>query len=281
MVGSRRHQPREPPPERMRRIGTALVAVPTLLYVILGAPAWMFLAVALLAALIGFWELSRMLSRVDCPPFDLVGYLGVAALVISFYPGGLSPAMSTLALLLGACVAALTRPISRHTVLALAATLFACLYVGMFVGSLVGIRVATADSEGSFWLIFLLAVVMVGDAGAFYTGRLFGRHKLAPRMSPKKTVEGLLGGLVFSALAAWAVQYLWLGTVSVSSAVLLGVVLSLLGVLGDLFESMLKRAAGVKDSSALLPGHGGILDRLDSVLFSAPVLFIYLSFPPI
>jgi phosphatidate cytidylyltransferase len=119
---------------------------------------------------------------------------------------------------------------------------------------------------------------MFGDTGAYYTGRAIGRRPLTRMISPKKTVEGLIGGLVASVVVAalsgpWLLPDLdWL------RASVLGLVLAVLGVLGDLFESLLKRSAGVKDASALFPGHGGILDRLDSLLFAAPALLFYVRF---
>ena len=119
--------------------------------------------------------------------------------------------------------------------------------------------------------------MMVGDAGAYYVGRAFGRSPLAPVLSPNKTVEGLGGGIVFSVATAVFLRYAALPRLALATAVGLGLSMALLGVVGDLFESLLKRSAGIKDTSSLLPGHGGVLDRIDSLLFAAPLLFLYVK----
>ena len=118
----------------------------------------------------------------------------------------------------------------------------------------------------------------MSDTAQYYTGRLTGRHLLAPAISPKKTVEGAIGGVVFGTLV-FAVLGGWpLGRMPVALRVLVGVAIVLAGIAGDLFESMLKRSAGVKDSSSIIPGHGGILDRIDALLFAAPVYYIVLQY---
>jgi phosphatidate cytidylyltransferase len=123
--------------------------------------------------------------------------------------------------------------------------------------------------------MLLLGVIMGSDTLAYFVGHAVGRHRLAPALSPGKTVEGAFGGLLGGVLGALVVRHLGLGAVSVAAAVLLGLLTAGAGMLGDLFESLLKRWAGVKDSGRLFPGHGGALDRLDSLLFGAPVLYYY------
>lgn len=128
--------------------------------------------------------------------------------------------------------------------------------------------------HGLAWLFLTLAVTWAGDTGAYFAGRAFGRHKLFERVSPKKTWEGFFGGLVFAIAFACAFKALWLTELSWVQAAVLGAVLDGIGVLGDLVESMFKRAFGVKDSGWIMPGHGGILDRIDSLLFTGPVAWI-------
>jgi phosphatidate cytidylyltransferase len=123
-----------------------------------------------------------------------------------------------------------------------------------------------------------MLTVFGSDTGQYYAGRLFGRTPLAPIVSPKKTVEGAAGGFVCGVLIMIVVGGRWLPAVSVLVRALLGAVIVALGITGDLFESMLKRSAGVKDSSSLIPGHGGILDRIDALLFAAPVYYVVLRF---
>jgi phosphatidate cytidylyltransferase len=259
----------------MSRILTALVAVPVLLAVILAGPVWLFLALGIACALIAYCELGTLARKAG---WELLpaGYAGVAALVLSFYPGSfpLESVVLALVLLLGLASVA-TRGPSRETLGAIAATSFAVLYVGACLGSVVGLRSIAPDREGRLWVIFLLAVVFIGDAAAFYTGRTAGKRPLAPVLSPKKTVEGLVGGFAGSILTALALRHWTFPHVAWEAAFGLGLSLAVLGVSGDLFESLLKRSVGAKDASALLPGHGGMLDRIDSVLFAAPALYLY------
>jgi phosphatidate cytidylyltransferase len=155
-----------------------------------------------------------------------------------------------------------------------AASLFPALYLGLPVGALVAVR-AVSGPRGLF---LLMLTVIVSDSMQYYAGRLFGRRPLAPLVSPKKTIEGALGGFLFgtalfASLGAW-----WLPEMPLAVRIGLGLSIVALGIAGDLFESMLKRSANVKDSSTLIPGHGGILDRIDALLFAAPVYYIVLRY---
>ena len=153
----------------------------------------------------------------------------------------------------------------------------ATLYVGMLGGSLIRLR-GDFHELGPKLVFFLLAVVWIGgDSGAYYVGRTFGKHKMSPLISPKKTIEGAVGGVIFSIIAAVIVHLTFFHEFPLVHAIIAGAVLSLTGMIGDLAESMWKRSAHVKDSGTLLPGHGGFLDRFDSVLFTAPILYTYWS----
>lgn len=154
-----------------------------------------------------------------------------------------------------------------------AIAVLATTYVGMLGGSL--IRLRNDFPEGSKLIFFLLLVVWLGDSGAYYVGKQLGRHKLSPRISPKKTVEGLIGGVSASIITAIVIHFTFFRSFPLHHAVIAGVLLSIAGVIGDLAESMWKRSADVKDSGSLLPGHGGFLDRFDSILFTAPILYCY------
>ena len=149
----------------------------------------------------------------------------------------------------------------------------ATLYVGMLGGSLV--RLHNDFGEGPKLIFFLLLVVWLGDAGAYYCGKNFGKHKMAPRISPKKTVEGGIGGALTSVITAIVIHFTFFKTFPLLHAVIAGVILSFTGMLGDLAESMWKRSAAVKDSGTLIPGHGGFLDRFDSIFYTAPILYSY------
>jgi phosphatidate cytidylyltransferase len=131
--------------------------------------------------------------------------------------------------------------------------------------------------EKGKYIFLLLTIVMLSDSGAYFCGVLFGKRKLAPRLSPNKTIEGALGGILFGVLGAIVLDSLFnVFFQSTGKIVLLGIVCSIAGILGDLMESTFKRFSGVKDSGKLLPGHGGILDRVDSLLFAAPVLLVFI-----
>jgi len=169
----------------------------------------------------------------------------------------------------------LTRWQGGNDALALAAVaIFPTLYLGLPIGAMVAIR----EARGREALFLLMLTVVVSDTAQYYTGRAFGRRPLAAGISPKKTIEGAVGGFVFGAIFLAVVGAWWLPSMPPALRVALGASTVALGIAGDLFESMLKRSAGVKDSSALIPGHGGVLDRIDALLFAAPVYYIVLSY---
>jgi phosphatidate cytidylyltransferase len=155
-----------------------------------------------------------------------------------------------------------------------AAGLFPPIYIGLPIGALVAVRAFA----GPRVLFLLMLTVMVSDTAQYYTGRAFGRRPLAAAISPKKTVEGAIGGFVFGTALFVVVGNWWVPGMPAIFRAGLGLALVALGMAGDLFESMLKRSAGVKDSSALIPGHGGILDRIDALLFAAPIYYIFLKY---
>ena len=156
----------------------------------------------------------------------------------------------------------------------MSASLLPALYLGLPLGALV----ATHDAAGREASFLLLLTVVVSDTAQYYSGRAFGRRLLAPAISPKKTVEGALGGVVFGTAAMVLFGRWWLPEVGVPWRVGLGVAVVVLGIIGDLFESLIKRGAGVKDASGLIPGHGGVLDRIDALLFAAPMYYVFVTY---
>jgi phosphatidate cytidylyltransferase len=145
-------------------------------------------------------------------------------------------------------------------------------YIGMPLGMLAAVQAA----GGRLATLLLIATVVVSDSAQYYTGRLFGRRPLAPAISPKKTIEGAIGGVVLGTLFLAIAGPRVLPAAGVASLALVGFTIVVLGICGDLFESRLKRIAGVKDSAALIPGHGGILDRIDALLFATPIFYLFL-----
>ena len=161
-----------------------------------------------------------------------------------------------------------------HALATVSASLFPALYIGLPIGALVAVRAFA----GPRVLFLLMLTVIVSDTAQYYTGRLFGTRPLAPAISPKKTVEGAVGGFVFGTALFVSAGAWWVPGMPILFRIGLGLAVVALGIAGDLFESMLKRSAGVKDSSALIPGHGGVLDRIDALLFAAPVYYIVLKY---
>lgn len=156
----------------------------------------------------------------------------------------------------------------------MAVMLFGIIYVSFLLSHILLLR---NQPMGTQWVFFLLITVWAGDTFAYFTGTLIGKHKLYPKISPKKSVEGLLGGLAGSIIVAFLFRRFFFGDLAWSHALMLAFFIMILGQIGDFGESMIKRSVNVKDSSRLIPGHGGILDRLDSFLFSAPFLYYYVQ----
>ena len=186
-----------------------------------------------------------------------------------------APVLVLLALVVATGAMALgSGPPSAATVTRAGLTFMAPLYVGLPLGAIAWIQAV----DGPYALSFMIVLLIASDSAQFYAGRLTGRRKLAPIVSPAKTVEGAIGGLVAAGVIGAWLGPRWIPGVEFATGALLGVVLGTLGIVGDLFESLLKRSAGVKDSSPLIPGHGGMLDRIDSWLFAAPAYYVFLRY---
>jgi len=243
------------------------------------APGPVFLAVAELVLMLACVEYVRLAhaSGIDVAlaPAALgaaLTSLGIASLRWTT-PAGMLDVAVVAAFLISAIVA-LARWRGERDAMALAAGgALPAIYLGIPVGAMAAIQ-----SDGPKRLFLMMLTVFVSDTGQYYAGRLFGRTPLAPRVSPKKTIEGAAGGFLFGTLVMVVVGSWWLPAASSGVRALLGAAIVALGIAGDLFESMLKRSAGVKDSSSLIPGHGGILDRIDALLFAAPVYYVVLKF---
>jgi phosphatidate cytidylyltransferase len=267
------------PSDLGRRIGTAAVALPLLLAGLLLGPPILGVAIAAAAALLGALEFFNLLGAGGIAPMRATGFVLLAVIFVDvarpgLFPGPVWPL---------AAVALLTSMLLRARDVSLAVpsgafTLLGAAYLGALGGSIAGLRVLDPVEEGTWRVLLLLAIVMTADTAAFFVGSALGRHKLAPAISPGKTVEGLLGALVGGVIGALVVRWAGLRSLPAAHAVGLGLGAAALGAAGDLSESLLKRWAGVKDSGRLFPGHGGMLDRLDSLLFAAPVLYYYFVF---
>lgn len=244
-------------------------------------PAWAMVLLAAFSAALAGGELAHMSLKLGAPASAPFIGLAAAAITVAFVlhqqpwmgPNIDSLEVVLLALVLATGVTAIgAAPPSPASFLRVAVGLMAPLYIGLPCGALGWIHSA-AGPAATTWLIGTIAV---SDSAQYYAGRTFGRRKLAPAVSPAKTVEGAIGGLVAVAVTGAVFGPLALPGSSAVACAGLALVLAVFGMAGDLFESLLKRSAGVKDSSALIPGHGGVLDRIDSYLFAAPVFYVFL-----
>jgi phosphatidate cytidylyltransferase len=259
-----------------RRIYTVLLVVPVLYGAIRYLPPFVFTGIVVLAGCFSLYELYRLCFAAASRPLAVsIGLLGCIALIVWPHEPTLVPAV-----LLAAVVAVLSIPVLvdvplLDSVRDSALVLTGMLYIGLTLSYLVVVRLLP---QGESLLFFLLLVTWAADTAAYYVGTLYGRRRLAPRISPKKTVEGLAGGLVGATVIAFIARWTFVPEFSLFDTLALAVLLTLVGLWGDLVESAIKRSAGVKDSGGLLPGHGGMLDRLDSLLFTAPAFYYYVTF---
>lgn len=235
---------------------------------------WLLISSAIVIGLMEFYAFAETRHPVYKLPGILLGWLlSLVPLIASRWQSiTLSEFTLTLILLALFLYALLTKRSLAEAIPALSITMFGILYISWLFSHLVLLR---GLSNGKEFIFYLLLVVWAGDTGAYYTGKSLGRHKLAPVMSPKKTIEGALGGICASLLGSCIAKWTFLPLLTYRDCIILGILLAIVAQLGDLCESMLKRAVNVKDSGTLLPGHGGILDRVDGVLFAAPVLYYY------
>jgi phosphatidate cytidylyltransferase len=263
----------------MARVLTSIVLLPILFAAIwLGGPIF-FAALAALGILVGLIEYYALTQKVGARSGSLTGLLAAAALIGAFYIGKhelLAPILAAL-IIVDLIAQLLTNRDLPSTLAGTATTVFGVLYVALLGGYIIALRVIVDPTPRmpEKLLTFFFAVIFAGDTGAYYIGRLMGRRRLAPRISPAKTVEGAIGGLTGNVAAALIAHFTFFRELSLAHALPLALVMGVLGIFGDLGESMLKRGAQTKDASNLIPGHGGILDRLDSMLFNAPLLYFY------
>jgi len=290
----------------LKRILTAVVLIPIVLVLVLRAPVPVLALVAALVALLAVQELLKLAEEYGIRPLRWPTYIfvGLFFLLLAVSPGDNKPLLSTAIFVYSVGFAAAIAPFVFLTVGMRRADLssafpaamvsaFAFGYIALPMGFLVQIR---GQWSGAFLLLYLLLLVWAGDVFAYFVGRSLGRHRMSPRVSPNKTWEGAIASLLASMVVG---MLLYNYALPISSALLnahlierrdgffalqkpplwptllLSAAINVAAQLGDLVESLIKRGAGVKDSGTLLPGHGGMLDRIDALLFAAPVLWYY------
>ncbi len=254
------------------RVVTGLVLALGALALVLFASLGAIIVLAALAAGFAMWEYTRMCLPGPWDTRSLAGLVLAAGVALSALAGPAAVAgglLLALALMAALCLAGGGE--SARCLQELQARLWGVVYTGGLMACLLLLLVLPG---GRLLILFLLLAVVAADSGAYFTGHLLGRHKMAPELSPGKTLEGLAGGLVTGSLAAGVYAALVLPDTGFIPGLVLGLAMAAFSVLGDLLESVLKRASGVKDSGGILPGHGGLLDRLDGILMAAPSLLL-------
>jgi len=261
------------------RILSALILIPVVLAgVVYATPWWLLTGLGLVGTLClrEYYGMTRAMGLHGHPWF---GYLASWILLLGFH-GQWIPAPQLLAVvLIGGFLIAIAHGSSmRDRALGLMTDLLGALYPALFLYPAVSVRFDFGEKRGLEWILIILAIIWLGDTFALVVGKSFGRTRFSGSISPKKTNEGAAGGLVAGIFGAVLLQRFLFQELPLEHVIYLSVLLGIFGQLGDLAESMLKRAAEVKDSSNLIPGHGGVLDRLDSLLFAFPVAHVYLLF---
>jgi phosphatidate cytidylyltransferase len=256
----------------VRRALSTLVLLPLFLWLVMAGPLWLFGTIIVLLGALGQWEFTGMFERAGVRTLRALGLVG-GVLVTASFALPVSERVMLTAVLLGALTAALWQQrLGKMEWPPAVVTVFGILYVNWLLGYAFWLRDLESGKE---WVLLLVWVTWLGETAAYLVGSAAGRHRLAPMVSPKKTVEGAVAQLVVSVLAAVIAQAWFFPALGLAGASLVGLVLGVSGQIGDLVESALKRSVDTKDTGNLIPGHGGVLDRIDSLLFNTPVLFYY------
>ena len=275
------------------RLLTALFALPVLIlsivlpYFLPQYPQtnWLFVVIAAFALVAGLYEFFSITKKLELKADASIAFLGAAAFFVAFIFDAPKNAPDLLILtvafflmlVLATQMFRFQKDFSKMLT-GVGVTILGVLYVVFLGGFLVATRVGFDPILSSKLLLFYFAVNFGSDAGAYFVGKNLGKHKLNPKISPGKTWEGLIGGILFSAAFAALATLLFFPELSYQFSIPLAVVMAVVGVIGDLAESAMKRGADVKDAANFLPGHGGLLDRLDSLLFNAPILYYFARF---
>ncbi|HEX3101890.1 MAG TPA: phosphatidate cytidylyltransferase [Pyrinomonadaceae bacterium] len=280
-------------PEFMKtRLITAAIALPIVIASIIlplwiPQAVWFFVALAAFALAAGMFEFYSLTKKLELKADAAVGYLGAAALFVGFIfdAPAKAPDLILATLALFTIIVLITQTFRfkldfSKMLTGIGVTMLGVIYIAFLGGFLVATRVGFENGAdlSTHLLAYFFLVIFGSDSGAYFAGRAFGKHKLAPDISPGKTVEGLIGGLIAAAAFAALATFWFFHELPYQWSIPLAVVLAAVGVLGDLAESAMKRGSKTKDAASILPGHGGLLDRLDSLLFGAPILYYFARF---
>jgi phosphatidate cytidylyltransferase len=259
----------------VKRILSAIVFLPLFYFIVRRPPIYFTLLIGT-AAVLALLELYRLAARTGLEANRPLGILLVLGVVYSFHdPRWPAVGILTAGVILAPVASLLSRRPFPRCLASDAVTLFGAAFLGLLLGAMVALR-GLGDERGGDLVFLLFLVVWAGDTAAYYAGSAIGRRRLTPRVSPGKTVEGAVAGVLASVAAAQGARYWFVPDLGAADAVVIGILLAGGGIVGDLVESMWKRGAGAKDSAGWVPGHGGILDRCDSLLFGGPILYYYI-----
>lgn len=269
----------------LQRVLVAVVGIPIILGAAVAGGLWFFLLVQVIAVGV-LYEFYRLAEKKDTVPQYIVGMAGLTGVLIFFGFQSLGEVFAfetahtdMLEFILASSLCIVLIGISyelyrfeKSPILNLGVTMFGVVYVGVGMGTFIGLR---ESFESGAIIILILFSIWVCDTAAYLGGKAIGKRKLYTAVSPNKTVEGAAFGFVFAILTSVLCKFIFVGNISTYDAVVIGVIVGVVGQVGDLAESMFKRDVGVKDSSSFFPGHGGFLDRFDSILFVSPAVYLY------
>ncbi len=264
-----------------KRVWVSVFTIPLILAASYFGNLFFFMFV-LMIALVSFYEYGALVKNKGAEVNLLLGYLAIIFLLTNQYNSFFDTYSFILLLIVLLTGIELFRN-KNSAIYNTGSTLLGIFYIGLFSSSLIGVRefYHKADNvynQGGLLIIALFLTIWVCDSAAFFGGTALGKHKLFPRVSPNKSWEGAFLGFIFAIVAMILSKVIFLDFLDWTSAIALGIIIGAIGQIGDLIESLIKRDAGVKDSSNLIPGHGGIFDRFDSVLYTAPVVLLYLKY---
>jgi phosphatidate cytidylyltransferase len=263
-------------PHRQRWLTGLMLGLPIVACVAAG-PAWcVWLLVSIVAAL-GVWELHGLIFELPLPAkWRYFSFAAGFFFPLATYNWGITGLNFSLFLSFFAALTLMivSSPLDREEISRISLLTFVWIYVPYLLSF---VLLVLDEPQGRSWIMFLLSVIVAGDAGAYHIGMRIGRHKLYQAVSPKKTIEGAIGGLISSIVMGVIIGLLILRNMSIERLFSFSLAIAITGQIGDLIESMIKRNSGKKDSSGLLPGHGGLLDRLDSLVFAFPTLWVLIQ----